>query len=89
MKLEGPCAGKTPPGAESRRSARRMGMEAAMMVMALSAAPRMTNWVLESVKLVSPIPGIVVILTMDVAPALRDLLALFSPWLFGASDTKH
>jgi hypothetical protein len=48
-----------------------MGIEAAMMVMALSAVARMTSWVVASVKFELPIPGRVVILMMEVMPALR------------------
>lgn len=46
-----------------------MGIDAAMMVMADSAVARMTSWVVASVKSLLPMPGRVVILTMDVTPA--------------------
>jgi len=47
-----------------------MGIEAAMMVMALSAVARMTSWVVASVKSELPMPGRVVIFIREVMPAL-------------------
>lgn len=50
--------------------ARRMGMEAAMMVMADSAAARITSWVVDSVKVELEMEGSWVIFIMEVMPAL-------------------
>lgn len=47
-------------------------MEAAMMVMVDSAVPRMRSCVVASVKSELPMPGRVVIFTMEVMPALFD-----------------
>jgi hypothetical protein len=47
-----------------------MGMDAAMMVMADSAAARMTSWVVDSVKVVLEMEGSWVIFMMEVMPAL-------------------
>ena len=48
-----------------------MGMDAAMMVMADSAAARMTSWVVDSVKVALEMEGSWVILMIEVIPALR------------------
>jgi hypothetical protein len=47
-----------------------MGMEAAMMVMADSAAARMTSWVVDSVKVELEMEGSWVTFTIEVMPAL-------------------
>jgi hypothetical protein len=49
-----------------------MGMEAAMMVMAASAAARMTSWAVDSVKVALEMEGSWVILIIEVMPALRN-----------------
>ncbi len=52
--------------------ARRMGMEAAMMVMADSAAARMTSCVVDSVKVELEMEGSWVTFIIDVTPALLE-----------------
>jgi hypothetical protein len=49
-----------------------MGMEAAMTVMADSAAARMTSWVVDSVKVELEMDGSWVILIIEVTPALGN-----------------
>jgi len=58
----------------SLNSARRIGIDAAIMVMAPSAAARMTNCVVDSVNVDLEMEGSCVILMMDVTPALSRLV---------------
>jgi len=56
-----------------------MGMEAATMVMADSAAARMTSCVVASVKVALEMDGNWVILTIEVMPALRGNVSIYLP----------